>query len=168
MLSCVFLCGRRLPRFTAASVQQQLCYPRPDWSYDLGGPYRYHVSDQESCWNWNDWSREQIGTPQEVHNNPVNKFVAGFHRCPAMNFIPVKLEGMGLSQKDCAWLCQKELLQVLREKGYEGKGANLRYSSGRYQCGSCFLGNFPEFGACQDFCFRITGSRVSSLLPSGF
>ena len=32
---------------------------------------------------------EQIGTPQEVYKNPVNKFVAGFIGSPAMNFINV-------------------------------------------------------------------------------
>ena len=36
---------------------------------------------------------EQIGSPQEVYKNPVNKFVAGFIGSPAMNFINVKLEG---------------------------------------------------------------------------
>ncbi len=31
---------------------------------------------------------EQIGTPMELYNNPVNRFVAGFLGSPAMNFIP--------------------------------------------------------------------------------
>lgn len=35
---------------------------------------------------------QQIGTPEEVYDNPVNKFVAGFIGSPPMNFIPGKLE----------------------------------------------------------------------------
>ncbi len=55
MLSCVFLCGRGLPRFTAVSEQQLSMLP-DQTEADLGGSDRYHVSDQESCWNWNDWT----------------------------------------------------------------------------------------------------------------
>jgi len=31
---------------------------------------------------------EQIGSPMELYNNPVNQFVAGFLGAPAMNFLP--------------------------------------------------------------------------------
>jgi multiple sugar transport system ATP-binding protein len=31
---------------------------------------------------------EQVGTPLELYDNPVNKFVAGFIGSPAMNFLP--------------------------------------------------------------------------------
>ena len=34
---------------------------------------------------------EQIGTPFEVYNHPVDKFVAGFIGAPKMNFIPARL-----------------------------------------------------------------------------
>ncbi len=34
---------------------------------------------------------EQIGTPMELYNNPVNQFVAGFLGSPSMNFIPANL-----------------------------------------------------------------------------
>ncbi|MCE2142300.1 sugar ABC transporter ATP-binding protein, partial [Streptococcus thermophilus] len=36
---------------------------------------------------------EQIGTPQELYNEPANKFVAGFIGSPAMNFFNVKVTG---------------------------------------------------------------------------
>ena len=35
---------------------------------------------------------EQIGTPDEIYNNPTTGFVAGFIGAPAMNFISCKLE----------------------------------------------------------------------------
>ncbi|MEM7753979.1 MAG: ABC transporter ATP-binding protein [Pseudomonadota bacterium] len=34
---------------------------------------------------------EQIGSPMELYNNPVNQFVAGFLGSPAMNFLPAGL-----------------------------------------------------------------------------
>jgi multiple sugar transport system ATP-binding protein len=37
----------------------------------------------------------QVGTPQELYDHPNDKFVAGFIGSPAMNFIPVTLEGSG-------------------------------------------------------------------------
>jgi multiple sugar transport system ATP-binding protein len=34
---------------------------------------------------------QQLGTPQEIYDNPANLFVAGFMGSPAMNFIPTKV-----------------------------------------------------------------------------
>ena len=36
---------------------------------------------------------QQVGSPLELYNTPVNRFVAGFIGSPAMNFLPVKSEG---------------------------------------------------------------------------
>ncbi|MBO6895387.1 MAG: ABC transporter ATP-binding protein [Roseibium sp.] len=38
---------------------------------------------------------EQIGSPMELYNNPVNKFVAGFLGSPAMNFLPAGILNEG-------------------------------------------------------------------------
>lgn len=38
---------------------------------------------------------QQLGTPQEIYDNPANLFVAGFIGSPSMNFIPCKLEMEG-------------------------------------------------------------------------
>ena len=38
----------------------------------------------------NDGAVEQVGTPMELYNNPVNKFVAGFLGLPSMNFLPAE------------------------------------------------------------------------------
>jgi multiple sugar transport system ATP-binding protein len=35
---------------------------------------------------------QQVGTPQELYNDPVNLFVAGFIGSPAMNLLPGRLE----------------------------------------------------------------------------
>jgi multiple sugar transport system ATP-binding protein len=39
---------------------------------------------------------QQIGTPDELYNHPVNLFVAGFIGSPAMNFFPAAATEMGL------------------------------------------------------------------------
>ncbi len=40
---------------------------------------------------------QQIGTPQELYDSPVNLFVAGFIGSPAMNFFPASLTPTGVS-----------------------------------------------------------------------
>ena len=40
---------------------------------------------------------QQIGSPQELYNNPANVFVAGFIGSPAMNFIPGRLGADSIS-----------------------------------------------------------------------
>ena len=36
---------------------------------------------------------QQVGSPQELYNDPVNLFVAGFIGSPAMNFMPAHARG---------------------------------------------------------------------------
>ncbi|HKO27926.1 MAG TPA: hypothetical protein VJU80_10750 [Solirubrobacteraceae bacterium] len=36
---------------------------------------------------------QQVGTPADVYEHPVNLFVAGFIGSPAMNFLPGQLDG---------------------------------------------------------------------------
>lgn len=40
---------------------------------------------------------QQVGSPQELYNNPANVFVAGFIGSPAMNFVPGRLGADGIS-----------------------------------------------------------------------
>jgi multiple sugar transport system ATP-binding protein len=39
---------------------------------------------------------QQVGTPRELYNDPVNIFVAGFIGSPAMNFLPAEIVSGGL------------------------------------------------------------------------
>ena len=65
---------------------------------------------------------EQIGSPQEVYRNPVNKFVAGFIGSPAMNFFEVNLEGDQLTDgQGFAVGLPDGQRKILEEKGYQGK-----------------------------------------------
>jgi multiple sugar transport system ATP-binding protein len=43
----------------------------------------------------NEGRLQQVGTPQELYDRPVNRFVAGFIGSPAMNFASVEVNGSG-------------------------------------------------------------------------
>ncbi|OYR13357.1 ABC transporter ATP-binding protein [Brucella thiophenivorans] len=43
---------------------------------------------------------EQIGSPLDLYDNPVNMFVAGFLGSPAMNFLPAKVTNTGIVAED--------------------------------------------------------------------
>ncbi len=49
------------------------------------------LGDRIACMN--DGIFQQIGTPEDVYDKPVNKFVAGFIGSPSMNFIQGRLDG---------------------------------------------------------------------------
>ena len=87
---------------------------------------------------------EQIGTPQEVYNNPVNKFVAGFIGSPAMNFIPVKLEGNEIVAEGLRLTVPEGALKVLREKNYEGKELIFGIRPEDINAEAAFLETFPN------------------------
>ena len=69
---------------------------------------------------------EQIGTPQELYNEPANKFVAGFIGSLAMNFFNVKVTGGKLTNNEGLNMDLPEgKAKLLKEHGYEGKEAIL-------------------------------------------
>ncbi|HEM3641098.1 TPA: sn-glycerol-3-phosphate ABC transporter ATP-binding protein UgpC [Streptococcus suis] len=68
---------------------------------------------------------EQIGSPEELYNSPVNKFVASFIGSPAMNFFTVTLND-GLLVGDSFTIALPEgRRKHLEEKGYNGKSFTL-------------------------------------------
>ena len=87
---------------------------------------------------------EQIGTPQEVYKNPVNKFVAGFIGSPAMNFINVTLKGDEIVAQDLSLKVPEGALKVLREKGYEGKKLIFGIRPEDINTEPAFLETFPD------------------------
>ncbi|WP_278414443.1 ABC transporter ATP-binding protein [Lactobacillus taiwanensis] len=65
---------------------------------------------------------QQIGTPLEVYNTPVNMFVAGFIGSPQMNFFNVHFKGNRISDgKGLNIEIPEGKAKMLREKGYEDK-----------------------------------------------
>lgn len=62
---------------------------------------------------------QQIGSPKEVYNNPVNVFVGGFIGSPAMNFFEVTLQGDRILNTDGLDLKVPDgQLRVLRGHNY--------------------------------------------------
>jgi multiple sugar transport system ATP-binding protein len=65
---------------------------------------------------------QQVGSPMELYNNPINLFVAGFIGSPAMNFMPVKVEGDTINLP----FAKVRLPQSVRERlGRAGEGRQL-------------------------------------------
>ena len=87
---------------------------------------------------------EQIGSPQEVYRNPVNKFVAGFIGSPAMNFITVTLEGNQIVADGLRLTVPEGTLKVLREKGYNGKKLIFGIRPEDINTEPAFLETFPD------------------------
>ncbi|MHC1681880.1 MAG: ABC transporter ATP-binding protein [Clostridiaceae bacterium] len=68
---------------------------------------------------------QQVATPQEVYNNPVNIFVASFIGSPQMNFIDAKVVEKGvkvfLNFENESIELPEDKADVLKKKGYIGK-----------------------------------------------
>ncbi|MBB4823488.1 multiple sugar transport system ATP-binding protein [Sporosarcina luteola] len=64
---------------------------------------------------------QQVGTPKEVYDNPVNVFVGGFIGSPAMNFFPGKLTETGFVIGETTVMVPSVERARLAEKGYAGK-----------------------------------------------
>ncbi len=64
---------------------------------------------------------QQIGTPLELYNKPVNQFVAGFIGTPQMNFTRVVLEGDKVKLNNNYLTVPAGIVKTLHEKGYDGR-----------------------------------------------
>mgnify|MGYP002655555304 FL=1 len=102
---------------------------------------------------------EQIGTPQEVYKNPVNKFVAGFIGSPAMNFSNVKLVGSESVSDGFRLKVPEVALKIKSEKGYEGKELIFGIRPEDVNAEPAFLETFPD-------CVVKATISVSELLGS--
>jgi len=70
----------------------------------------------------NDGKVQQVGTPDDLYNKPVNKFVAGFMGSPSMNFFDAVLkDGRVSNGKGLDVAVPEGRLKVLRDQGYDGK-----------------------------------------------
>ena len=72
-----------LPHPAAARHDDRVRDPRPDRGDDARRP---RGGDARG-------PAQQVGSPMELYDDPVNLFVAGFIGSPAMNFMPATVEG---------------------------------------------------------------------------
>ena len=68
---------------------------------------------------------QQVGSPKEVYNFPVNMFVAGFIGSPAMNFFTVEVLEEGIRLGNQTIPVPSDKLKVLHNMGYKGKSVVL-------------------------------------------
>ncbi|EDH0918117.1 sn-glycerol-3-phosphate ABC transporter ATP-binding protein UgpC [Listeria monocytogenes] len=64
---------------------------------------------------------QQVGSPKQVYDHPVNMFVAGFIGSPAMNFFKGRLEGSNFIGDDFTIEVPDGKLKLLKDRGFDGK-----------------------------------------------
>lgn len=80
---------------------------------------------------------QQIGTPLEVYNNPVNKFVGGFLGSPSMNFIPSEIKDGCIRINNSSFnlteeqknklLGKKQVLVAIRPESFNSLNSNFSF-----------------------------------------
>ena len=106
---------------------------------------------------------QQIGTPQEVFDRPVNLFVAGFIGSPQMNFFDAKLEKDASGKyyariEDAVFPLTDEQNSILREKGAEAQNIVVGVRPEHiHLCGE--YDDAPHINAVVDVC-EMMGSSL--------
>jgi len=90
---------------------------------DLGTTFIYVTHDQEEAMTMSDrvaildqGEVQQIGTPDEIYNEPKNLFVADFVGSPAMNTFDVTFDGTTLTAADFEYELSDERAERVRER----------------------------------------------------
>lgn len=91
---------------------------------------------------------QQVDTPQQVYNHPVNMFVAGFIGSPAMNF----LNGELVEEQGSLWFRAPQVSiripegrhAALRQAGVVGKGVSLGIRPEDLHDEEVFLSTYPD------------------------
>ena len=69
---------------------------------------------------------QQVGSPQELYDHPVNLFVAGFIGSPSMNFMPVELTGRTAKLPFCEAEVSEATAKALESHPAENLMAGIR------------------------------------------
>lgn len=64
---------------------------------------------------------QQIGTPEEVYNDPANVFVGGFIGSPPMNFFPAVLSENGMQIEEHSIQLPQDKIKAIKKLGFAGK-----------------------------------------------
>jgi len=118
---------------------------------------------------------EQIGTPMELYNDPVNRFVAGFLGSPAMNFLPASLLDMspdltlGIRPEDFALSQDGRFHSTVSHVEHLGGDTNLVANIDGHQAIVRMFGQHPidtgqsvtlDFASDKVFWFDSEGNRT--------
>ncbi|WP_123535594.1 ABC transporter ATP-binding protein [Halosimplex salinum] len=95
---------------------------------ELGTTSIYVTHDQEEAMTMSDrivvldaGQIQQVGTPDEIYNEPVNLFVADFVGSPSMNTFDVKLDGNTLVGDAFEYTLSNEYVERVKEYASEGE-----------------------------------------------
>ncbi len=111
---------------------------------------------------------QQIGTPVDVYNNPVNRFVGGFLGSPSMNFIQSEIVEDKLSVNNVKFSLNNEQKNVLqgkkdiiigiRPEQFNGINSNIEFEAD--------IDITEMLGNEQIAYFNVNGSNCSASLPA--
>lgn len=88
---------------------------------------------------------QQIGTPEEVYQNPRNMFVAGFMGSPAMNFFHVTYQdGVVSDGKQIKMAVPEGRAKILDDQGYNGKEIVFGVRPEDIHSEQAFLDTWPD------------------------
>lgn len=88
---------------------------------------------------------QQIGTPEEVYQNPRNMFVAGFMGSPAMNFFHVTYkDGVVSDGKKITMKVPEGRAKILDDQGYNGKEIVFGVRPEGIHSEQAFLDTWPD------------------------
>lgn len=110
---------------------------------------------------------QQIGTPVEVYNNPVNKFVGGFLGSPSMNFIPCSVENgtlkinesiLTLNEEQKNKLANRhEIIAAIRPEHFNGINSDFEFNAN--------IDISEMLGSERIVYFTANGNSCSAALP---
>jgi multiple sugar transport system ATP-binding protein len=115
---------------------------------------------------------EQIGSPMELYNNPVNQFVAGFLGSPAMNFLPAGLlrdgdeRTLGVRPEDLYLSDSGELSATVRHVEHLGGDTNVIAMINDHQVTARLFGQHA-IEAGQDFKLAVSEGKSYFFDKSG-
>lgn len=88
---------------------------------------------------------QQVGTPKEVYEEPINKFVAGFIGAPAMNFLSGVVTEEGRLDIDGKLISIPEgKMKFLRSEGYVGKEVEIGIRPEDVHTEEIYSNTFPD------------------------
>ncbi|WP_136689503.1 ABC transporter ATP-binding protein [Halorhabdus amylolytica] len=99
---------------------------------EVGTTSIYVTHDQEEAMTMSDrivildaGQIQQVGEPDDIYNEPANKFVANFIGSPSMNMFPVELSGNSLVSEAFEYHLSDRILEEINEYAEEGESLTL-------------------------------------------
>jgi multiple sugar transport system ATP-binding protein len=86
---------------------------------------------------------QQVGTPKDLFNTPINRFVAGFIGSPSMNFVRARVDADGavVAGNDFRLRPRSALVQAVRQRGLQDVWVGIRPEHLRLHGGTEANGN---------------------------